>query len=40
MSEAPLCAAPDRAPRSPSFAMPPLACDCHLHVFGPADRYP
>jgi len=40
MSEAPLCAAPDRTPRSPSFPVPPLACDCHLHVFGPADRYP
>ncbi|MBP0495685.1 amidohydrolase family protein [Pararoseomonas indoligenes] len=40
MSEAPLCAAPDREPRAPSFAVPPLACDCHLHVFGPAERYP
>lgn len=40
MSEPPLCAAPDRAPHAPSFAVPPLACDCHLHVFGPAERYP
>ncbi|PZW41898.1 putative TIM-barrel fold metal-dependent hydrolase [Humitalea rosea] len=40
MSEAPFCAAPDRAPRSPALAVPPLACDSHLHVFGPAPRYP
>src|SRR5260221_11964850 len=24
----------------PSFALPPDACDCHTHVFGPAARYP
>ncbi|WP_431282791.1 amidohydrolase family protein [Humitalea sp. 24SJ18S-53] len=40
MSEAPACAAPDRAPRRPVVAVPPLACDSHLHVFGPAARYP
>ena len=22
------------------FAVPPLACDCHMHVFGPAERFP
>ncbi len=22
------------------FAVPPLACDCHMHVFGAPDRYP
>jgi 2-pyrone-4,6-dicarboxylate lactonase len=24
----------------PDFRSPPLGCDCHFHVFGPADRYP
>jgi predicted TIM-barrel fold metal-dependent hydrolase len=24
----------------PDFAVPPGACDCHTHVFGPAGRYP
>lgn len=24
----------------PRFVVPPGACDCHLHVFGPAGRYP
>jgi predicted TIM-barrel fold metal-dependent hydrolase len=24
----------------PDFAVPPGACDCHTHVFGPAKRYP
>src|SRR5688572_18856604 len=23
-----------------AFRAPPLACDAHFHVFGPADRYP
>lgn len=23
-----------------AFDVPALACDCHTHVFGPADRYP
>ena len=23
----------------PEFKAPPLACDCHFHVFGPAGRY-
>jgi 2-pyrone-4,6-dicarboxylate lactonase len=22
------------------FALPPLSCDCHTHVFGPAGRFP
>jgi predicted TIM-barrel fold metal-dependent hydrolase len=25
---------------APTFAMPDGACDCHMHVFGPLDRYP
>src|SRR6185369_10151526 len=24
----------------PNFDVPPGACDCHTHVFGPADRFP
>ena len=27
----------DEAPR---FRAPPLACDCHFHVFGPRERFP
>jgi predicted TIM-barrel fold metal-dependent hydrolase len=30
---APLCAPPDRAPRPPRTAFPPLACDTHAHIF-------
>ncbi|MGB9364659.1 MAG: amidohydrolase family protein [Xanthobacteraceae bacterium] len=25
---------------APAFRVPPLSCDAHFHVFGPADRYP
>ncbi len=38
--DAPLCAAPDPAPRPPGIAVPPGACDCHAHICGPAARYP
>ncbi|MGH6683375.1 MAG: amidohydrolase family protein [Pseudolabrys sp.] len=24
----------------PAYSAPPLACDAHFHVFGPADKYP
>ena len=24
----------------PDFGVPALACDCHVHVFGPAERFP
>jgi predicted TIM-barrel fold metal-dependent hydrolase len=37
---APPCAAHDPNPRAPKLAMPPLACDTHAHVCGPASRYP
>lgn len=38
------CQPPNLAPHPPAFALPPLACDCHAHVFGcypmvPAPRY-
>lgn len=39
-AEPPLCAAPDRHPRKPRLALPPLACDCHAHICGPRERYP
>jgi len=25
---------------APAFSVPPLSCDSHFHVFGPAERYP
>ena len=31
---------PDPNTRQPRFAPPPLACDAHCHVFGPAARFP
>lgn len=40
MNGAPPCAPPDFAPRPPKLAFPPLACDCHAHVLGPAARHP
>ncbi len=31
---------PDPNTRTPRFKLPPLSCDAHCHIFGPADRYP
>jgi len=33
-------AAPDPNTRKPKFRLPPLACDAHCHVFGPAAKFP
>ena len=33
-------AAPDPHTRAPKFRLPPLACDAHCHVFGPAAKFP
>lgn len=34
------CPGPDRSPLPPSFAVPAGACDSHMHIFGPAARFP
>ena len=31
---------PNSNPHAPRFKLPPGACDTHLHVYGPFDRYP
>ena len=39
----PLISQPMRAPETlerPAFAVPPGACDAHMHVFGPLETYP
>lgn len=33
-------AGPDPNPTQPKYAPPPLACDAHCHVFGPAAKFP
>ncbi|MBF9060125.1 amidohydrolase family protein [Rhodobacterales bacterium HKCCSP123] len=38
--EAPPCAPADPNPVPPSFEVPSGACDTHVHVFGPAEKYP
>jgi predicted TIM-barrel fold metal-dependent hydrolase len=34
------CKPPDPHPKTPSYRLPPDACDAHCHVFGPAERFP
>lgn len=34
------CQPPDPNTRIPDLIVPPLACDTHCHVFGPAARFP
>jgi len=31
---------PDPSPKKPKFKAPPGACDAHIHLFGPAAKYP
>jgi len=31
---------PDPHPKKPTLALPPGACDCHIHLFGPAAKFP
>ena len=31
---------PDPDTRTPAFKAPPVSCDTHCHIFGPAARYP
>ena len=35
-----LCAPPDYNTRAPVEQLPPLSCDVHCHVFGPAEKFP
>jgi predicted TIM-barrel fold metal-dependent hydrolase len=35
-----LIAGPDPDPVRPKYTPPPLACDAHCHIFGPASKFP
>ncbi|MBT5048502.1 MAG: amidohydrolase family protein [Rhodospirillaceae bacterium] len=35
-----ICYPPDPNPKKPRIAPPPLACDTHVHLFGPPHLYP
>jgi predicted TIM-barrel fold metal-dependent hydrolase len=35
-----LTQAPDPDPKTPKLALPHGSCDAHIHLFGPADKYP
>lgn len=39
-AQPPLTQPPDPHPKTPATACPPGAVDCHIHLFGPADRHP
>ncbi|GAA4334617.1 amidohydrolase family protein [Pigmentiphaga soli] len=39
-AQPPLTQPPDPNPRKPRLALPPGSIDCHVHLFGPASRYP
>jgi len=36
----PICRPPHPDPGTPKIAVPPDACDCHAHIFGPVEQYP
>jgi hypothetical protein len=38
-SDIPVCEPSIAAVRKPAITLPPLACDCHAHICGPASRY-
>lgn len=40
MTKKKTCLPPDPNTRTPAFKLPPLACDAHCHVFGPAAEFP
>lgn len=35
----PLTAPPDRTPKKPKIVCPPGSWDCHMHVYGPSERF-
>src|SRR6266516_1730097 len=37
---APSCPPPHPDPKVPALRLPPLSCDAHCHIFGPAHRFP
>ena len=40
MAEVKKAPPPDRNLRTPKLKLPPGACDCHFHIYGPQDRFP